>query len=137
MADDVKKLIDRVFFPAGWEEAFAGRLIDRFRNSWSEQSPTVRKTRMRYVLAMAAELAEIRKTENFSTAMCEWAIEAVIMGDIPDLKNCIEWLSEKEFAKNIGDDEEGARYAEIFAKFRDICEEAHLILTPNPTEMKS
>lgn len=124
----------RALFPVGWEEAFAARLMARFNDSWSEQQATVRKLRMRYVLRMAAELAEIRKTENFSTGMCEWAIEAIITGDMVFLKDCIGYLSEDEFKKNVGDDERGARYAVLFAKFREICEEALLVLGPKAAE---
>lgn len=127
---EIKSIMDKLF-PPGWEEMFVRRQVMKFKRSWAEQPTEVRKLRMRYVLQMAAELAEIRKTTGFSTAFCEWAIEAVITGDPDDLRLAMDMISEKGFEENAGD-ELGARYAPLFAKFRDICEEARVVLGDAP-----
>ena len=113
-----------------FEESFARHMAKKWNESWGQQPREERKRRMHFVLRMAEELANIRKVTNFSTGWCEMAIEDVINGDLESLRFMgVEGLSEKGFEENVGG-EQGRRYAELFAKFREICEEAYLSAQP-------
>lgn len=111
-------------------DALARRIADRFNQSWAMQDREECKRRMFFVLRMAEELASIRKVTTFCSSWAEWAIEAVITGNTKDLKAYgLDLLSEEGFVWNVGP-EDGKRYAQVYAKFRDICEEASISSSP-------
>lgn len=114
------------------DEVMLEAAVGRWRMSWSEQPRDERKRRMRFVLLMAAELAEIRKHTNFSTGFCEMCIEAVIMGDVDDLVGSMEMFAfEREHPDT------AARYVPVFARFKDICNDAVITFRSSPQELKS
>lgn len=122
MSDDLFKRLTGEDF----QESFTRHMMKRWNDSWGQQPREERKRRMHFVLRMAEELANIRKVTNFSTGWCEMVIEDVILGDLESLRFMgVEGLSAKGFEENVGGPT-GARYADIFAKFREICEEAYL-----------
>lgn len=101
------------------ETFFMEGLVKDMRRSWTMQPLESRRTRMQIILAMAGELAEIRKTTIQATRFCEWAIEGVITGKVRDMEIALSGISFE------GEDEEYAgRYRPVFAKFRQITEEA-------------
>ena len=101
-------------------ESLQRRTIENFRNSWAEQNRESCKTRMDYILRMAAELQDIRaRGHRFATAFCEHAIEGVITGDTKEIRI---WSDMLQFE---GEDESHrAEWAAVFTKFRELCDEA-------------
>lgn len=83
--------------------------------SWALQVPEEKKRRRRLVIQLSIELGRIQTTVNFSTALAELAIEAVIEGD---------WKMVEDWAKHFTFDEEDARireqYASVFSVFREL-----------------
>jgi hypothetical protein len=67
------------------ETFFMDGLVKDMQRSWTMQPLESRRTRMQIILAMAGELAEIRKTTIQATRFCEWAIEGVITGKVRDI----------------------------------------------------
>ncbi len=88
---------------------------EKYAASWSNQDRDERKRRLTAVMALSIELAHIRESTNFSTGLCEMAIESIIEGD---WKMVAEWADHLSFAT------EGAElreeYASIFAGFREL-----------------
>jgi hypothetical protein len=111
-------------------ETLAKRMAGDFSRSWCMQGREERKRRMTFILRMAEELAAVRSVTNFSTGLAEMAIEAVIKGDLDELRDLVGLFSEEGLIENAGA-EEGPRYAKIFAKFRETAEEA--LLTAGPS----
>lgn len=114
-------------------EHAAERMAQRLEGSWAFQHRSEQRRRMGFLLRMAEELKKIRDSGvRFSSAWAEWAMEAVITGDLRELKMWgVDGLSLAEFEKNVGP-EHAPRYAEVYAGFREICEEA--LLTAKPME---
>jgi hypothetical protein len=108
------------------EELFERWLQEDFVRSWTRQSPEARKSRMKYVLQMAAELQEIRKVTIQATAFCEFAIEGVITGKIEDVRM---WSKALTFPEESADLQYQERMALVFARFREICDEAMIVMT--------
>lgn len=83
--------------------------------SWALQVPEEKKRRRRAVIQLSIELGRIRDTMEFSTALAELAIEAVIEGD---------WKMVEEWAEHFTFESEGAelrdRCAPVFAVFREL-----------------
>lgn len=118
-------------FGNGFVERFAEHVREQFSQSWGQQVREERRRRLEFVRRMILELEEVRKQTIFSNRWAEAAIEAVITGDLVELKMWgIDGMSEEDFVKNSG--ENGKKYAEIYAKFREICEEA--LITAKPRE---
>lgn len=129
MKSDLMKEMEVVF-----EETYARHMVDKVGTSWFMQHRDERRRRMDFVLRLTNELRKLREGGTvLCTAWAEWAIEAVIVGDLDELKMWgIDGLSEADFAKNIGPQEAPA-LAKTYAAFREICEEAHL--TGKPKEV--
>ena len=108
------------------EDLFAKWLREDSIRSWAFQSPEARKSRMKYVLQMAAELQEIRKVTIRATAFCEFAIEGVIMGKIEAVRM---WTKAMTFPEESSHPQEQARMVAVFARFREICDEAMVVMT--------
>jgi hypothetical protein len=100
-------------------------MAERFSQSWGQQVIEERNRRLGFVTKMVLELQEVKKQTIFSNRWAEAAIESVITGDLGDLKMWKDELSEEGFARNAGP-ESGPRYAQIYARFQEICEEAYI-----------
>ena len=115
-----------------FRESFARRLSDKLEGSWVLQHKSEQRRRLGFVLRMATELKSIREGGTIFCGMwAELAIEAVITGNLEDLKSWgIDGLSEAEFERNTGDHDGAVRYASAYAKFREICEDAYVTARP-------
>lgn len=114
-----------------FRESYAKRMSEKIEGSWAFQGRNEQRRRMGFVLRLAEELKKIRDGgTRFSSLWAEWAIEAIITGNLEDLKMWgIDGLSEAGFNENAGP-EAAARYAPVYANFREICEEAYLTAQP-------
>lgn len=123
MSHDPVRWFERLFLKGKTlDEVLLDGAVERWKTSWSEQSREEKRRRMHFVLAMAAELNEIRKTNRHATAWCEMAIEDVIIGDWKSMPMHISMFEFKD-----DDPTYRERYAPIFARFRQICEEAMVV----------
>lgn len=115
-----------------FRESAGRRMTEKLEGSWVFQHRSEQRRRMGFVLKMAAELKSIRESKVIFCGMwAECAIEAVIVGNLEDLKSWgIDGLSEEEFVRNTGDEVAGRRYAQAYAKFREICEDAYVTAKP-------
>jgi len=101
-------------------------LVERRCRTWVMQPPVERRRRMHYVLLLSQTLADVRRETTFGTTWAEWAIEAVITGELDDLRLFgISMMSETELMRTVGNAEHAVYYASIFARFREVCEEAY------------
>ena len=118
--ESVNEFLSKVYGePMTLKQFMAMIVIKSFRRSWSEQEQPVRQRRRELVMAMALEVAEIRKSTRQATGLCELAIENVITGDFSSLRS---WAHEFNFE---GDDlEYQERYRPLFVKFKKLCLEA-------------
>ena len=120
MNNDIEIVVDD-----GEERTNVDGLVDRRCRSWSMQASGERQWRMRYVLALASELEKIRKETMFATTWAEWAIEAIITGEVDDLRLWgIAHLSETELLRMVGTVEHSSYYAKVYEGFREICAQA-------------
>jgi hypothetical protein len=88
--------------------------------SWVLQPTEEKKRRRRAVIQLSQELGRIQQATEFSTRLCELAIESVIEGD---RKMVEEWAEHFTFNEEGGEsDQHGvrARYAPVFATFREL-----------------
>lgn len=123
MADDEKtKSLMSQLFGTDLRDFLERLMMKQFQRSWAQQSAEIRRKRMTFVRAMVREEDEISKISIHATAFCTMAIEAVINGDIEDLKSGLDlFLFEDERPTN-------PEYATVmrarFAKFRQLCLDA-------------
>lgn len=98
-------------------------MIKQFWRSWGQQPTEIRKKRMEFVRAMILEEEEIKKISISATGWCTIATEAVIKGDLDELKIWAPMFlfdDEKLHKQDAHAQEMRAR----FAKFRQICLDA-------------
>lgn len=117
--------------PVTAEELFEKYVREDYAGSWTNQSPEARKSRMKYILQMAAELQEIRKVTIQATGFCEFAIEGVITGKIADVRMWSEGLTFPEEELDYRE-----RMTTVFARFREICDEAMAAMLTFDFKMK-
>src|SRR5580698_7067843 len=95
-----------------------------FSGAWHMQDVSERRRRLAFVAQMSVVLEGIKKEVVTSTLWADWAIEAVITGDLNALKTYgVDGLSETHFTWNYRNPAEGRRLAEIYAPFRELAEQ--------------
>jgi hypothetical protein len=97
---------------------------EKLAASWCVQPQDERKRRRRAVILLSQELGHIEEKTQFSTRLCELAIEAVIEGDWTMVEEWAEHFTfAEEFPKNVTD-ETGTdlrdKYVPVFATFREL-----------------
>lgn len=102
--------------------------------SWHMQDVAERKRRLTFVVQMSALLDGLRKAGvMMMAAWAEWAVEAVITGDLPALKAYgVDGLSEAHLVWSYSG-QEGRALAELYAPFREIAQQAYLSALPRET----
>jgi sugar phosphate isomerase/epimerase len=95
-----------------FRERFGEHQLERFAESWFQQSQDERRARRRVVIELAVALDAIRKVSGFATGLGEAAIESVIEGD---WRAVDEWATDFTFAHER--DELRDRYAPLWAPF--------------------
>jgi hypothetical protein len=88
---------------------------EKYAASWANQDQAERKRRLSAVMQLSVELARVRETTQFSTRLCELAIESIIEGD---WKMVSEWAD--YFAFDDEDDELRTSHAPVFATVREL-----------------
>lgn len=102
------------------EEFMAVHDAERLRNSWAVIEPKERRTRMHYVLELAAELHRIKKISIQATAIGELVIEDLITGDYDAMLSLVNGFRDA--------DKFGAE-RERWVHFVELAEQAHAALT--------
>jgi hypothetical protein len=92
----------------------------RYRRSFVTQPLEEQTRRLKYIVALSAELERMRQTDVFATAWCEYTIKTIIEGD---WKMVAMWTESMLFKEEIVDIRNLA--APRFAKFVEIATEAY------------
>ena len=105
-----------------------------FSGAWHMQDVSERRRRLAFVSQMAVVLEGIKKDTVAMSIWADWAIEAVITGDLNALKTYgVAGLSEAHLTWNYRNQAEARRLVKAYAPFRELAEQAYLTALPRET----
>lgn len=93
---------------------------EKLAASWALQDKKERARRLSLVTDLCAELTQIKVHHNFATRIAELAIESVIEGDWPAVK---DWAEQLSFANE--NEQIRQRSALVYARFSELLMQAY------------